>query len=129
CRELVGLLLGRGTDEEVAKPTYDAVALALEPVGELRRHVVGVELDAHLPGRDPFLEQLLLRRGLARLVVPALLVVEPVLDLADGCLDALRGDLALDDRAGLLRLGRRGGVDEELALVLRDHETPSLELL
>src|SRR5205814_6652621 len=70
-------------DEEVPEPAQDAVAFGLELVGKLFGVPARLELDADLPRCDSFLEQLLLGRRLGRLVVPPLLVVEPVLDGPD----------------------------------------------
>src|SRR5919201_3392725 len=95
--KLPGVLLGRGADNEVAEAPHDGVALTLQLVPGAARVGVRAVLDPHLPGRVAALELFLLPgllRGVAR---PALLVLEPALDGRDLRLDALLGELGLDD--------------------------------
>ncbi len=78
---------------------------------------------------DPALEQLLLDVGARRLRVPAILVVQPVLDRPDLGLEPVLAELCLDDRSGLLGLGRRLRVHEECVALAGDHQPRALELL
>lgn len=91
---------------------HGVVALLLEPVGHVARGLAGAAVDPHLPGREAVRELLLLPRLARRLVIPALLVLEPVLD-------ATR---AADERARPLRVGVRVRVDEYVVAVTRDRE-------
>src|SRR5205823_13263183 len=84
-------------------------------------------LDVHLPWRTAFREQLLLGRGSGRLVVPPLLVVEPMLDRADVGLEPFGRELGLDDRSRAFGLEAGRGVDEDLVPVVRYDELPTLE--
>src|SRR5438105_5086253 len=78
--ERVRVFLRRCTDDDVAEAANNGVALSLERVGELAGLVVRTEPDPDLPRRVAAVE-LLLFPGLAgRLVVPALLVLQPMLD-------------------------------------------------
>src|SRR5262249_24102235 len=78
----------------------------------------------------PVLEDVLLRLELlGRLVVPAVLVGEPVLDRPDPRLGGLFAQLRLDERARSLGLGPRACVDEDRLVVARDGEAPTFELL
>jgi hypothetical protein len=93
----------------------DAVALLLELVGQLVRFVDGLALDPDFPGRVALLEELLLDVGAGRLVVPAVLLVQPVFDL-----DLLRGEpelvqLGFDDLLRLASGVARGRVDETVS--------------
>src|SRR5438067_8088349 len=83
------LLFGAGADEDVLVPAYHAVTFALEPIGELGGCPRRLCIDADLPRREPVFAEFLLRLVLLRrLVVPALLLCEPVLDAAH-----TRGDI------------------------------------
>src|SRR5436309_14952217 len=103
--EVMRLLFGRSADKHVGVPTEDAVALVLEPAGQLFGLVWRARFDSHLPGCVPMLEDLLLGLELlGRLVVPAVFVGEPMLDRSDPCLGAGFAQLGIDDRAGSLGL-------------------------
>ena len=93
------------------------VALRLELRRELLGFLARAALDAHLPRREALVELLLLPRLGRRFVVPALLGVEPVLDLARLRLDAVRAQLGLDDGLRLLGVGLRAAVDEDRLVV------------
>src|SRR5207342_3731498 len=127
--ESVCVFAGRGADDQVLGAPLRLVALGLERFGERVRLLAGRTLDAHLPGSETAVELLLLPRLARRLVVPAILLVEPVLDLARLRLDAVRAKLGLDHEQSLL--GRRacGGVDVDGAAVARDREAVRLESL
>src|SRR5262249_19548033 len=113
----------------VLEAALGLVALGLELIGELVRLLAGRALDPHLP-RSVAAVELLLLPGLAlRLVVPAVLLVEPVLDPALARLDAVRAQLRLDDRVRALGGRTRRGVDENRLVVARDRELLRLELL
>src|SRR5262249_43563244 len=77
--QLLGLLAGRGAGDHVGPAPNDPVAVGLEPQRELLRLAVGAARDPHLPGRVAVLDRLLLDRLGGRLVVPALLRLEPML--------------------------------------------------
>jgi hypothetical protein len=74
------------------------------------------------------LELVLLPRLVGRLVVPAVLLVEPVLDLARDGGDLVVVQKRLDDGARTLRLRARAGVDEDLAPIVGDGELALFEL-
>jgi hypothetical protein len=112
CRERLGVDPGGGADDQVAPLPDRVVALRLELLRELPRLGARAGVDAHLPRREPVLELLLLPRLAGRLVVPALLALEPALDAV----------LAADDRGGAPRLRVRVRVDEDVVAVARDGE-------
>jgi hypothetical protein len=74
------------------------------------------------------LELVLFPRLVRRLVVPAVVLVEPVLDLAGDGGDPVVVQERLDDGAGALGLGARAGVNEDLVPVVGDGELALLEL-
>src|SRR3954471_8487160 len=115
-------------DDQVLPAPLDREAFLLEPVGQLARLVVRGEGDADLPGSKAALHGLLFPRLARRLVIPAILGVEPVLHGARDRRDVVVADLRLDHGARPLRLvaGRR--VDEDVVLVLRDDEPARLEI-
>ena len=125
-RELLRLLARARADEDVRPPAHDVLPLLLEPVGERVRLLVRRALDADLPGRVPALEHLLLPALVLRLVVPASLVGEPVLDADDERLDGGLLEFGLDDLARLLGLEARRRVDEDRVPVARDGEALGL---
>src|SRR5262249_47562592 len=122
-RELLRLVLRRCSDQHVRVTAQHAIALVLEPAGELFGLLRRSGFDSSLPGRVPVLEALLLGLELlGRLVVPAVLVGEPVLDRADLRFGALFAELGLDDRARSLGLVPRTGIDEDRLVVPGDGE-------
>src|SRR5204863_4976016 len=74
-------------------------------------------------------QDVLLDRVVPCLVIPAVLVEEPVLDRADGRVEAVLSDERLDRRARSVGVVPRACVDEDLVSVARDGETPLRELL
>ena len=128
-RQRLRVLLGRGPDDEELRLADHRVALPLELLCQRRRLVLRGALDAHLPRRVAAVELLLLPRLRRRLVVPALLVGEPVLDLARLRLDAVLAQLRLDHDLRLRRVIRRGGVDEDDVVLAGDREPLRLEVL
>jgi hypothetical protein len=126
--QCVRVFAAGGTDDEVLEAAFGPVALSLEAVGELSCLLAGLTLDANLPRREPAVELFLLPRPARRLVVPAVLLVEPVLDPARPRLDAVLAELRLDDFQRLLRLGASVGVDEDCFAVAGDGETPLSQL-
>ena len=127
--QLVGLLSRSRADDEVRPPAHDLVAVRLQLVGEVVGLLVGLALDAHLPGREAAGDELLLDVRQVGLRVPAVIVVQPVLedDLASG--DAGLLELGVDERASLRRFRRRRRVDEHRVGVVRHREPVELELL
>src|SRR5262245_51727477 len=79
--ELVGLFAGRCPDEDVLPAPNDLPPLALEPIREGVCLLVRRALDPDLPGRVAVLHGLFLPRRRGRIVVPAPLRGEPVLNL------------------------------------------------
>ena len=79
-RERLGLLARPGADDEIRPAAHDLVAVRLQLVGEVVGLLVRVALDAHLPGREAAGDELLLDVRQVGLRVPAVLVVEPVLE-------------------------------------------------
>src|SRR5581483_5218309 len=128
-RELLRLLPRRGADEDEAPAAHHLPALPLESVGEGVRLLVRGAGDADLPGRVAVRDDLLLPPRLGRLVVPALLVREPVLDAHEPRLDARLPQLRLDDVAGVRCLVPGRGVDEERVALPRDGEPLGGELV
>src|SRR5437868_3441015 len=125
----VRVLAGRSADDEVLETAFGLVPLRLETVGEIPRLLPRRAFDAHLPRRKAAFELFFLPRLARRLVVPPILLVEPVLDPARPCLDPALGELGLDHLVGLLRFGASVGIDEESVVVARDREAPLLQLL
>src|SRR5947208_13976040 len=122
ARELRGLLAVLGAGDHVREGAGDAVSRGAELVGELPSLVEALALDADLPGRVAALEQVLFDVRLRRLVVPAVLVVEPVLGHEPDGSQAFVLQLLLDDAAGLFGLQSGGGVDEHRVSVLGNGE-------
>ena len=87
--ERLGVLLRGRADDQVLPAALDRVALALERLGERTGLAVRREGDPDLPRRVAALELLFLPGLARRLVVPAVLGVEPVLDRARLRLDLL----------------------------------------
>jgi hypothetical protein len=112
--ERVGVLAGGGADDQVAPVADRVVALLFQLLGEVAGSLAGAAVDAYLPRREAVRELLLFPRLARRLVVPALLVLEPVLDPVR----------AADERARALRLCVRVRVDEDVVAVARDREAP-----
>ena len=129
-RELAGLVFGGRADEDVSVTPDHTVAFRLQVAGERLRLLGGSRLEPDLPWREPLLEDVLLRlEFLRRLVVPPILLSQPVLDRADAALGAELAELRFDDRPSALGLGPRACIDEERVVVARDDEAPALELL
>src|SRR5581483_12124885 len=103
----VGVLTGGAAHDQVAPLADGLVALGLELLRELAGRMPGAAVDPDLPRRVAVVELLLLPRLARRLVVPALLVLEPVLDAVP----------VADDRGRVLRLGERVRVDEDIVAV------------
>ena len=85
-----------------------------------------------LPGllaadRPAALDQILLGARMRRLVVPALLVGEPMLDVALGTLEPVVAQFGLDHGMRLLRLSPGIGVDEQGAVLTRDDQMMALQ--
>ena len=116
-------------DDEVLGAPLGLVALGLELLGELARRLGRSALDAHLPRGEAAVELLLLPRLAGRLVVPAVFLVDPVLDPARARLDAVLAELGLDDRVRLLGCRVGCGVDEDRVVVARDREPLRLQLV
>jgi len=93
-----------GLNEVAIGASYPKVAF--EVVRQLRCLTVGGELDPHLPGCVAVLDLLFLPGLFARLARPALLLLQPALDLGDPCLDVVVRELGLDDLPGPVGLGR-----------------------
>src|SRR5437588_5158633 len=109
----VRVLAGRSADDQVLETAFGLVPLRLETVGESPRLLPRRAFDAHLPRRKTAFELFLLPRLARRLVVPPILLVEPVLDPARPCLHPALGKLGLDHLVGVLRLGASVGINEE----------------
>jgi hypothetical protein len=114
----VGVLPRGAAHDQVAPLADGTVALALQLVGELARGAARAAVHAHLPGRVAVLELLLLPRLRGGLVVPALLVLEPVLDPR----------VAADELRGALCLRVRVRVDEDVVPVARDREAAAVDV-
>src|SRR5207302_5236144 len=127
-RERVGVLLRGGADDEVVEAAHRVVPLALERLRQGLRLVTRGALDPDLPRRVAAIELLLFPRLAGRLVVPPLLVLEPVLDAGRMCGAAEAAQLGLDHAVGALGLRLRRGVDEDLVAVPRDCEPALLQL-
>ena len=125
----VCVLAARGSDDEVLGAPLGLVALGLELVGELARRLVRSALDAHLPRGEAAVELFLLPGLAGRLVVPAVLLVEPVLDPARARLDPVLAEHGLDDRVRLLGRGAGRRVDVDRVVVARDRESLGLEVV
>src|SRR6476646_195399 len=125
----VGILAARGADDEVVEAPLGHVTLGLELIRKLTGLLARSALDAHLPRGEATLELFLLPRLARRLVVPAVLLVEPMLDPARSRLHAVLAQLRLDERVSLL--GRRAGgrVDVDGVVVARDREPVSLQVV
>src|SRR5581483_2073893 len=104
------------------------VALRLELLRERVRLGAGRKGDADLPRRGAPIELLLFPRLRLRLVVPALLCLEPVLDPARLGLAAEAAKLGIDHGVRALGLRPRGRVDEDLVAVPRDGQALPLEI-
>ena len=111
-REGVRILARGRADDQVAPMADRVVPLPFELLGEGGGGMARAAVDAHLPGGVTVLELLLFPRLARRLVVPALFVVEPVLDPVR----------AADDRARPLRVRVCVRVDEDVVAVARDRE-------
>src|SRR5439155_11418638 len=85
--------------------------------------------DTHLPRGEAALELFLLPRLARRLVVPAILLVEPVLDPARARREALLAELDFHDVVGELRFGSARCVDEDGVAVTRDREAARCQVL
>jgi hypothetical protein len=109
-----GLRVGlrSGADDQVAPLPDRLVALALELLGELAGLAARPGVDPNLPRRVALVELLLLPGLGRRLVVPALLLLEPALDPR----------VTADDPGGAPGLGVRVRVDEDVVAVVRDRE-------
>ena len=127
-REGLRILAGVQSDDQVLPAPLDGEPFLLEPVREGACIVVRWQRHADLPGRKAALDRFLLPGLGRRLVVPAVLFVEPVLDRARHRGDVVVAELGLDDRTRLLRLlaGRR--IDEDVVVVLGDDEAAGLEV-
>src|SRR5919197_6018131 len=129
-RQLASLVFGGRTHEDVPVALEDAMAFAAESGRKLDRSLRRTGIDAHLPRCVATVEQIALRLELlGELVVPALFVGEPVLDLAHGGVDVVLAELRFDDAAGLLGFGARSRVDVDPLIVARDRQATPLELL
>src|SRR4051812_15920270 len=106
----VGVLAGRGADDQEAPVADGPVALVLERLGERVRPLARAQVDAHFPRRVAVVELLLLPRLARWLVVPPLLVLEPAVDPR----------LAADQLPGAQRLRVRVRVDEDVVAVAGD---------
>ena len=126
--ERVGLVAARDAGDQIAEAGARAGSPRREPLGKLARLPVGAALHAHLPGRVAALDLLLFPCLARRLVVPALLVGEPVLDPARPRLDPVLAQRRADHGIGLLGLVARGRVDEDRVAVAGDGEAPFLQL-
>ena len=128
-RERFGLLARAGADDEIRPAPHDLVAVRLQLVGEVVGLLVRVALDAHLPGREAAGDELLLDVRQVGLRVPAVIVVEPVLEDDLAGVDAGLLELGVDERASLRRFRRRRRVDEHRVGIVRHGEPVELELL
>src|SRR5439155_4776779 len=95
---------------------------------ELARLLLRSALHAHLPRGEAAVELLLLPGLAGRLVVPAVLLVEPVLDPARARLDSVLAEHRLHDRVSLFGRGAGRGVDVDGVLIARDREPVSLQV-
>src|SRR5579859_2014335 len=127
-RKRVGVVAARGADDEVLEAPLRLVALGAEGLRELPRLLSGGALHPHLPRGEATTELFRFPR-LAGLVVPAVLVVEPVLDLAGARLGAVRAKLRFDDPEGLLGFCVAVRVDEDRVVAARDREPSRSEIL
>src|SRR5262249_29710972 len=125
----VGVLFACRADDEVPEASLGLVPLGREPLGELARLLPRGTFDTHLPRRVAVLELFLLPRLTRWLVIPAVLLVEPVLDLAGARLDAAFAQLRIDDGVRLLGCGEGSGVDEDRLAVAGNGEPAVLQLL
>jgi hypothetical protein len=116
CGQRLGVRLGGRADDQEAPLADRVVALALQLLRELAGRTAGAAVDADLPRRVALVELFLLPRLVRRLVVPALLLLEPALDPV----------LAADDPGGPLRVGIGVRVDEDVVAVVRDGEASAL---
>src|SRR5204863_865383 len=124
--QLATRALRGSADEDVGVPADNAVAFGGQLVRERLRLVWRVGLEPHFPRREALREDILLGlEFLRRLVVPPVLVREPVLDSADACLGAELTELGLNDGVGALGLGPRARVDEQDVLVARNGQSPA----
>ena len=105
-RERVGILARRGTDDQVRPLADGLVSLALERLLQLNRLVARATLDPNLPRGVALLGDLFFPGLVRGLVVPALLVCEPVLDAARRGDDGVMLELGEDHGMGVLRLLR-----------------------
>src|SRR5207302_4361291 len=101
-RQRVGVLAARGADNEVVEAAVGLEALGLELLGKLASRLPRRTFDAHFPRREAAIELLLFPRFARRLVVPAILLVDPVPDATRSRLDAVRVPLGLDESVCLL---------------------------
>src|SRR3954447_658846 len=107
----VGVLPGRRADDQVAPAPHRAVPLGLEAVGELVGRMVAAAVDPDLPRGMARVDLFLLPRLAGCLAAPAVLLVDPALDLA-----------LADQVARPLGVRGRGRVDEDLIAVAGDRE-------
>src|SRR5579862_4431116 len=124
----LGVLLGGRAHDQVLEAAEGVVALRLELLRERVRLGAGRKGDADLPRRGAPIELLLFPRLRLRLVVPALLCLEPVLDPARLGLAAEAAKLSIDHGVRALGLRPRGRVDEDLVAVPRDGQALPLEI-
>src|SRR6478672_1117421 len=128
--QLLGLLLRGGADDHITVSANNAQSLGLELFRELFGLLGRAGVDADLPGGEAVLEHFMLRLvALRLLVVPSVLVREPVLDLAHSAFDVVLAQLGLDDLPRPVGLGPRARVDEQRLVVARNGEPASLEIL
>src|SRR2546423_13642361 len=99
-RERVGVFFRGRADDEVVEAAHGVVPLALELLRQGLRLLAGRALDTDLPRRVAAVELLLFPRVADRLVVPALLVIEPVLDACRVGRAAESAQLGLDHAVG-----------------------------
>ena len=126
-RQRVRVLTARGADDEVLEASLGLVALGFEPLGEVVRLLAGGTFDAHLPRSEAAVELFLLPRLARGLGVPAVLLVDPVLDAARPRVDAVLAELGLDHRVRALGFGTGRGVDEDGVGVVGDREPVRLQ--
>ena len=129
-RELLGLLARRGAGDHVRPAPHDAVALRLEPVGELARLAVRARTGSAPPtarSRPRASPPRSCRRAgsLSQRSSSSSQCSETI---SRGSSSSSR-DLRVDRRPRLLELRRRARVDEDRVLVVADREPLGLELV